>query len=217
LVPDTRKKAAAAPDTRTRRKRRPHRRDEILVAATKLFHEKGYHATGMDDIGAAAGITGPAIYRHFSGKEEILQRILLDFADSALEQAHEIVRDASSPMNALEGLVELYLGLLIDNPALAHVGLVERHTLPPDTRATMERVERLHFEEWVHALVQVRPELSDTEARVMVHAVNGLGLLAAVYRSGLPRDDVLPLIVAMVMSALLVERPAAQAKLRRAL
>ena len=41
-------------------KRRPYRRDEILAAAVKLFHERGYHATGMDDIGAEAGISGPA-------------------------------------------------------------------------------------------------------------------------------------------------------------
>ena len=66
-------------------KRRPYRRDEILAAAVKLFHERGYHATGMDDIGAEAGISGPAIYRHFKGKEEILEVLLLDAAQTGLE------------------------------------------------------------------------------------------------------------------------------------
>ena len=83
-------------------KRRPYRRDEILAAAVKLFHERGYHATGMDDIGAEAGISGPAIYRHFKGKEEILEVLLLDAAQTGLEAAREVVRSAPSPRLALE-------------------------------------------------------------------------------------------------------------------
>jgi AcrR family transcriptional regulator len=202
-VAKKREEAAATPSPR---KRRPHRRDEIIVAATQLFHEKGYHATGMDDIGAAAGITGPAIYRHFRSKEDILERIVLDRASEALERAHEIVATAASPVDALRGLVTLYVDTILENPSLAFVGVFERRTLAGDIRANLERAERLHFEEWVHALSQARPELSDTEARVMVQGANGLGLMAAMYRSGLPADALSPLIVDMMMNALLVER-----------
>jgi AcrR family transcriptional regulator len=193
-------------EVRPRKKRRPHRRNEIIVAATELFHEKGYHATGMDEIGAAAGITGPAIYRHFRSKEDILERIILDAASDALERAHQIVRSAASPVDALRGLVTLYVDTILENPSLAFVGVFERRTLAGDIRANLERAERLHFEEWVHALTQARPELTDTEARVMVQGANGLGLMAAIYRSGLTRDVLSPLIVDMMMNALLVER-----------
>ena len=194
--------------SRTRRKRRPQRREQILTAATKLFHRNGYHATGMDEIGAAAGITGPAIYRHFKSKEDILEELILDHSQRALERAHEIVEDAADATEALQGLVRLYVVALLDNPALAHLGLLERRTLSNEVRTTLERSERLHLEEWVHALVQVRPALTDTEARVMVHAVNGLGLMAAIYRSGLPREMLEPLLLGMVMNALLAEPPA---------
>jgi AcrR family transcriptional regulator len=193
---------------RPRKKRRPHRRSEIILAATQLFHEKGYHATGMDDIGAAAGITGPAIYRHFRSKEDILERIVLDRASEALERAHEIVETAATPVDALRGLVTLYVDTILENPSLAFVGVFERRTLAGDIKANLERAERLHFEEWVHALTQARPELTDTEARVMVQGANGLGLMAAIYRSGLPREVLSPLIVDMMMNALLVERRA---------
>jgi AcrR family transcriptional regulator len=193
-------------EVRPRKKRRPHRRNEIIVAATELFHEKGYHATGMDDIGAAAGITGPAIYRHFRSKEDILERIVLDAASEALERAHEIVTSAATPVDALRGLVTLYVDTILENPSLAFVGVFERRTLAGDIRANLERAERLHFEEWVHALTQARPELTDTEARVMVQGANGLGLMAAIYRSGLAQDVLSPLIVDMMMNALLVER-----------
>ena len=50
------------------RRRDPDRRERILEAAAGLVAERGYHEVGMTDIGAAAGITGSAIYRHFDGK-----------------------------------------------------------------------------------------------------------------------------------------------------
>jgi AcrR family transcriptional regulator len=188
-----------------RAKRRPYRRDEILAAAVKLFHERGYHGTGMDDIGAEAGISGPAIYRHFKGKEEILEILLLDAARSALDEAREVVAAASSPRTALEGLVDLYIGVIAANPALAFVGMYERRTLSPETRATMDRYELLHLEEWLHALVQLRPELSDAEARTMIRAVHGLGVAAIVYRSGMERRALVDLVTGMTMKALTVK------------
>jgi AcrR family transcriptional regulator len=188
-----------------RAKRRPYRRDEILAAAVKLFHERGYHGTGMDDIGAEAGISGPAIYRHFKGKEEILEILLLDAARSALDEAREVVAAAASPRKALESLVELYIGVIAANPALAFVGMYERRTLSAETRATMDRYERLHLEEWLHALVQLRPELSDAEARTMIRAVHGLGVAAIVYRSGMERRALVDLVTGMTMKALTVK------------
>lgn len=184
--------------------------------ATRLFQEKGYHATGMDDIGAAAGITGPAIYRHFKNKEEILETMLTERSAEVLARARQIVDDAAEPREALEGLVDLYVEMAFENPALAFVALYERRTIRGDLRATIERAERLYFEEWVHALVQVRPELSDTEARVMVHAVTGLGLMAGTYRSGLDRSVLQPLTRNMMLNALSVEQPARSRRAARA-
>ena len=54
------------------RRRDPRRRQRILHAAAELVAEHGYHEVGMADIGAAAGITGPAVYRHFDGKSAVL-------------------------------------------------------------------------------------------------------------------------------------------------
>jgi AcrR family transcriptional regulator len=191
---------------RQRGKRRPYRRDEILAAAVKLFHERGYHATGMDDIGAEAGISGPAIYRHFRGKEEILEILLLDAAQTALDEARQIVEAAATPRRALEGLVRLYVEVIATNPALAFVGRYERRTLSAETRATMDRLERLHLEEWLHALLQLRPHLSDAEARVMLRGVHGMAVAAIVYRSGMERAALVDLVIDMTMKALMARR-----------
>jgi AcrR family transcriptional regulator len=188
-------------------KRRPYRRDEILAAAVKLFHERGYHATGMDDIGAEMGISGPAIYRHFSGKEEILEILLIEAAQRGLEAAHEVVQNAPSPRQALERLARHYIETIAANPALAFVGVYERRTLSAMTRAKMERLERLHLEEWLHALLQLRPTLSDGEARTMIRAVHGMAVAALVYRSGMEAGALVELVTDMTMRALLVRRP----------
>jgi hypothetical protein len=84
--------------------------------------------------------------------------------------------------------------------------MYERRTLSAETRATMDRLERLHLEEWLHALLQLRPQLSDAEARVMIRAVHGLAVAAIVYRSGIERAALVELVVAMTMKALTVTR-----------
>ena len=188
-------------------KRRPHRRDEILAAATGLFHEKGYHATGMDDIGLAAGITGPAIYRHFKNKEEILETLVSDTIGQVAERVTEAVSDADTPAAALQTLIQQYVAAALDNPALTGILMFERRILRAEVRSTVERAERHYVEDWVHVLCQVRPELSDSEARVIVQGLIGIGLSAATYRSGLEREVLEPLLISMMTRASLADGP----------
>src|SRR5262249_42746727 len=58
---------------------------KILEAAAKLFQERGFGAVGVDEIGERAGVTGPAIYRHFRGKEDILASLFDQALDGLLE------------------------------------------------------------------------------------------------------------------------------------
>jgi AcrR family transcriptional regulator len=64
------------------------RRRAIVAAAAELFAQRGYPAVGMDDIGAAAGVTGPAIYRHFDSKAAVLAAVfdgIIDAVDAPEE------------------------------------------------------------------------------------------------------------------------------------
>jgi AcrR family transcriptional regulator len=67
------------------RPRRRSRRAEILEIAVGLFATRGYHGVSMDDIGAAAGVTGPALYHHFAGKEAMLIAALGPLREECLE------------------------------------------------------------------------------------------------------------------------------------
>ena len=72
--------SARPPATATRR-RTHDRRAQISAIAAELFSERGYHGVGLGEIASAAGITGPAIYRHFRNKQDILAHAAQEFAE----------------------------------------------------------------------------------------------------------------------------------------
>ena len=55
-------------------------RDAIMTAAAGLFRERGFRETSLGDIGAAAGVSGPAIYRYFKSKGELLSVLIEEAA-----------------------------------------------------------------------------------------------------------------------------------------
>ena len=65
------------------------RREEILRAAVALFGERGYHASSIDDIARAAGISKALIYEHFSSKEELHMRLLEENARELMQRLAE--------------------------------------------------------------------------------------------------------------------------------
>jgi AcrR family transcriptional regulator len=161
--------AAAAPA------RRRSRRDEILGIAVGLFAARGYHGVSMDDIGAAAGVTGPALYHHFAGKEAMLIAALIPVSDQLLAGGRERIRDNEGrPRDALAALVEFHVDFALANPAVIALHLHELDRLPEEPRRQIRRLQRLYVEEWVGALTMLRPELSPGEARVLAHAAFGL-------------------------------------------
>lgn len=188
-------------------KRQPHRREQILDAAMELFHQKGYHGTGMDEIGDAAGITGPGVYRHFESKEQILAVGIRASVTDALERSRAIVETTDSPELALDGLISNFVDGLLGSRALSAVLMRERHALAPSTRRWVDRAERLHVEEWVHVLSQLRTDLSDGEARMMVHAALWMCLSVTYYESGIDPKREGEVLKRMVRAALLCPAP----------
>lgn len=189
-------------------KRRPFRRDQILQAAVRLFNERGYHETGMNDIGAAVGITGPGIYRHFKNKQAILETALLEAGEQMMERIQRIAAESTSPGELLERLVDNYIETLLDYPALSTTVMAERRVLSETTRAWVTRHLRLHVEEWVGALLHVRPELTETEVRVVVLGVFGLSNSIDRVAHEMNRDRLAGLLKNMALATLYADKPA---------
>lgn len=155
--------------------RRRSRRDEILEIAVGLFASRGYHGVSMDDIGGAAGVTGPALYHHFAGKEAMLIAALNPVSEALLTGGRaRVAEHPHDPEAALRSLVEFHVAFALANPAVIALHLHELDRLPEEPRRQIRRLQRLYVEVWVEVLAAVRPELPAAEARVLAHAAFGL-------------------------------------------
>lgn len=155
--------------------RRRTRRDEIIEIAVGLFAARGYHGVSMDDIGSAAGVTGPALYHHFAGKEAMLVAALIPVSEGLLEGGRaRVSQHDGNARGALESLIDFHVEFALANPAVIALHLHELDRLPEEPRRQIRRLQRLYVEEWVNVLTALRPELSAGEARVLAHAAFGL-------------------------------------------
>jgi AcrR family transcriptional regulator len=155
--------------------RRRSRRDEILEIAVALFASRGYHGVSMDDIGSAAGVTGPALYHHFAGKEAMLAAALIPVSEGLLRGGKErVARHPDDAPAALADLIDFHVEFALANPAVIALHLHELDRLPEEPRRQIRMLQRLYVEEWVGVLGALRPGLEPGEARVLAHAAFGL-------------------------------------------
>nr|MDT0662748.1 TetR/AcrR family transcriptional regulator [Micromonospora sp. DSM 115978] len=155
--------------------RRRSRRDEILQIAVGLFAARGYHGVSMDDIGSAAGVTGPALYHHFAGKEAMLVAALIPVSEGLLAGGRQRVTEHGHDARAtLESLIDFHVDFALANPAVIALHLHELDRLPEEPRRQIRRLQRLYVEEWVSTLTALHSDLPAGEARVLAHAAFGL-------------------------------------------
>jgi AcrR family transcriptional regulator len=170
------------------RTRDPARKERILAAAADLVASKGYHAVSMADIGAAAGITGSGIYRHFESKSAVLVALFDRVIDGLLRDEETVVAGSTDLSQVLLRLVEGQVEFVVADRVVAQVYHHEINNLPEEDRRRLRRKQRLYLEEWVHVLTELRDDLSDTEARAIVHAAIGAIQSSLFYRADLPEN-----------------------------
>lgn len=176
------------------RARDPDRREKILRAAGEQFARRGYHAVSLADIGAAAGIVGSGVYRHFTSKSAILVALLDQVMVRLLEEAGQIQATEPDGARQLEALIQGQVAFAVDDRYLVRLWQREVQALPEADRRRLRRLQRLYVEEWVHLLAELRPGLGDGQARALVHAAIGAIQSVASYDSGLPREQQVDLL-----------------------
>jgi AcrR family transcriptional regulator len=145
------------------------RRELLLEAAAELFAAHGFYAVGIDDIGAAAGISGPGVYRHFASKQALLTVLCDRTMDRMLAQAEAA--------QSLDELVDLQVGFAVEERALLSVWVRERRALSDDVRRSLRRRQQRYEELWRGALAPLRPDLGEAEIGFVV--ASALALLNA--------------------------------------
>ncbi|KID28674.1 SACE_7040 family transcriptional regulator [Prauserella rugosa] len=183
------------------RGQKPSRRDQILAAAAELFAQHGFRGVGIDDIGAAVGITGPALYRHFRSKDAMLGEMLTDISEYLLAGGTERIERDGDPDEILAGLVRFHVDFALQQPALITVQERSLASLADDDRRTVRGLQRRYVEVWVSALRAAVPHLDEPTARSAAHAVFGL-MNSTPHHRHLPDDRLAELLTGLALGAL---------------
>lgn len=148
--------------------------EALLQASMVLFNAKGYPETSMAEIASAVGIPVSGIYRYFPGKCDILATGLRRAADRVSGRLSAILSGLSEPGQMLTLLIEAYVATSFANPDLAAIYYTERVNLTRVDQELLRAVQRSTIDAWMRLLAAARPALTETQARILVHAAMAL-------------------------------------------
>ncbi|HEV7907071.1 MAG TPA: TetR/AcrR family transcriptional regulator [Pseudonocardiaceae bacterium] len=180
---------------------KPTRREQILTAAAELFARHGFHGVGIDDIGAAVGISGPALYRHFRSKDAMLGEMLTSISERLLDGGQSRVDVAQDPECALRELVRWHVDFALDDPALITVHVRNLANLTDPDRRRVRALQRRYVEVWVETIRRTVPDVDEPTARAAAHAVFGL-INSTPHSAHLDRGQMAALLGRMALAAL---------------
>jgi AcrR family transcriptional regulator len=160
-----------------RRPRSAETRARLLRSALLLFRERGYHGAGTNEIGAAAGMTGPSIYRHFATKDDLLVAAVLEAADRLGVEAAAALHEADA-QKSLAMLCTSFVGVSLDDPEMVCVYFYESRHLSEEARASMDASANRYLAHYQRLVAELLPSVSDEEILVRVvaawHMVAGM-------------------------------------------
>jgi AcrR family transcriptional regulator len=163
---------------------------QILDAAAALFYEKGFHGVGVDEIGKQVGISGPALYRHFAGKDEILATLFNEAMDELISATASVFDD---PHRDLERLIRHHVEFSVTHRHLVNVYQREDRSLVEPWRRHFDRRMRQYASRWEATLRRCFPDASDQHIAAGTQAALGLIHSVAYWPTKLVRgDDDLP-------------------------
>ncbi|MBY4010587.1 TetR/AcrR family transcriptional regulator [Rhodococcus fascians] len=185
-----------------REQRKAERRQQLLDAAASLFAERGFASVRLEDLGAAVGISGPAVYRHFPNKEAVLVELMVGISEYLLDGGREVVGSRKVDEETVSALVDFHLDFAFETPAFIRIQDRDLQSLPEGARRKVRRMQREYVELWVATLCAVDPELNEADARTTAHAVFGL-INSTPYSAGrTPSRNARPVLRAMALAAL---------------
>lgn len=145
-----------------------------MSTAARLFADAGFATVTMADIGAACGISGPALYHHFDSKEGLLGEMLVSISEHLLRGAEDIVELALPPAAALRQLIKAHTRFATTRPELITVQFRDLVHASDQDQRRVRRLQRRYVEIWVEVVTDAEPDVAAAQARTAVHAAFGL-------------------------------------------
>lgn len=188
--------------------KKTERRVQLLNAAARLFAQKGFSNVSLEELGATAGVSGPAVYRHFKSKEAVLAELLIAGSKRTTEGGEAVVASAESDRGALRALVAFHSDIVVRDRDMFRIQDRDISRLSPSDALKVRTLQRAYVALWVDLLSRLQPNLPLGLIRMKVQAT--FGLLNSTPHSTSRGSDVetsKKLLAAMAMTALLVKPP----------
>jgi AcrR family transcriptional regulator len=186
----------------SRERAKASRRSALLHAAAALFAERGFERVSLEDLGAAVGISGPAVYRHFAGKQAVLAALLIDVSRDLVAGADQVLASSDSEAVKLRSLIAFHVEFALSNPDVIVVQDRDLDSLAPNDLASVRSLQRGYIEAWVGVLAVLRPSVSVAELRIRSRATFGLINSTPHSARTSPRASVRTLLESMALAAL---------------
>lgn len=149
------------------------RREKLLWIAAKLFLTKGYSATSVDEIAEAAGTTGPALYRLFDSKQDILEQICLagmEMREAGVQRA--VNQNYDDPHDTLRDLVRARIDFAFGRWGYqVPITMAEAKHLSPAVMRKMDTASEIGTSEWFRCLALIRPKTPTRQLLSTIYSV----------------------------------------------
>jgi len=156
----------------------------------------------VQDIGQACGISGPAIYKHFSGKRAILTEALIAISDELLATGQRRAEMAASPYQALDALIAWHIESALENRAYITAQEREWANLDEGGRAAVRSRQLSYIDVWVDTIRAIQSTWDQPQARAAVQATFGL-LNSTPHSARISKTRMRELLTSMAHAALL--------------
>jgi AcrR family transcriptional regulator len=186
----------------TRDRAKADRRASLLDAAARLFAERGFDRVSLEDLGAAAGVSGPAVYRHFPGKQAVLAALLVGVSENLHAGGTDVAARAPGADDALAGLVAFHVDFALANADVIRVQDRDLASLADDDRHTVRTLQRRYVDVWVDTLARLSPGADRADLRIRAQATFGLINSTPHSARNSPRARVRALLEGMALAAL---------------
>ncbi|MFT4258714.1 TetR/AcrR family transcriptional regulator [Microbacterium sp.] len=149
------------------------RSDAIIREAAHLFAARGYNGVSLEDIGAAVGVSGPAVYRHFAGKQALLGAVLVQVSEDLVSGGTLVFTSVADDAERMRALIRFHVDF-----ALGHADVIRVHDrdvahLSAADHEAVRRLQREYITLWITALGALLDAPTD-ELRLRVQACFGL-------------------------------------------
>lgn len=187
--------------------------EQILAEAVRIFKQKGYHATSVQDIADAVGLQKGSLYHYIASKDELLFKIFERSTGALTQRLQVIIASDNSPIEKLQEAIQAHVIVLCEHLDTYTVYLAERRTLAGRTQSKVRAEAQRH----AHLLEQIICEgitsgdLHPVDSKMAAHAI--LGMCNWLYQWYSPKGRLLPQDIARIFADLVIRGMATNSRI----